>query len=132
MNVPAYAFGTLVRDTTFDDARAKVTAALADQGFGVLTEIDVRATLAKKLGIDFRPYVILGACNPHLAHRALSGEPHLGLMLPCNVVLQQTDDGVEVSFADPKAMFTMIDNPEVAPVAEEADQRLRKVLAAIS
>lgn len=128
----AYTINRLIADADFDAVDARTRAALAKDGFGVLTEIDVRATLAKKLGIDFRPYVILGACNPHLAHRALSGEPHLGLMLPCNVVLQQTDDGVEVSFADPKAMFTMIDNPEVAPVAEEADQRLRKVLAAIS
>lgn len=132
MEQPAYGFGTVLRDISFDDARTKVTAALADQGFGVLTEIDVKATLAKKIGVDFRPYVILGACNPHLAHRALSGEAHLGLLLPCNVVLQQTDEGVEVSIADPKMMFTMVDNPEVAPVAEEADERLRRVLAALS
>lgn len=129
---PSYGFGTVLHGIGFEEARAKVTEALADQGFGVLTEIDVKATLAKKIGVDFRPYLILGACNPHLAHRALSGEAHLGLLLPCNVVLQQTDAGVEVSIADPKMMFTMVDNPDVAPVAEEADQRLRRVLATLS
>lgn len=133
MSNPTYGFVAVLTDTSFDEAIERVTAALADQGFGVLTQIDVKATLAKKLGIDFRHYTILGACNPQLAHRGLEAEPHLGLLLPCNVVVQQTaDDVVTVSIADPKAMFTMVDNPSVAPVAEEAEQRLLRVLAALA
>lgn len=131
MSSPSYGFATTLIGLDLDATRARVTAALADQGFGILTEIDVRATLDKKLGVDFRPYVILGACNPQLAHRALEAEPHIGLLLPCNVVVQQTAGGTEVSIADPRAMFTVIDNPAVAPVAEEAEQRLRRVMAAL-
>lgn len=114
--------------TPFDQAVEKVTDALKREGFGVLTEIDVKATLRKKLDIDFRPYMILGACNPGLAHKALAAEPQIGLLLPCNVVVQEMPDGVAVSIADPRAMFTLVDNPEVESVAEEAGARLRRVL----
>lgn len=128
-----YGFERTIPNVGYDDAIARVTAALQAEGFGILTEIDVAATLKKKLDVDFRPYRILGACNPTLAHRALTGEPQIGLLLPCNVVVQQAADGrgVTVSIADPKAMFTVVDNPAVAPVADEADQRLRRVMDAL-
>jgi uncharacterized protein (DUF302 family) len=127
-----YGFARTLERTTFTAAVARVTSALQAEGFGVLTEIDVAATLRKKLDVTFRPYVILGACNPTLAHRALQAEPQIGLLLPCNVVVQEVAGaGVTVSIADPKAMFTMVDNPAVSPVAEEADARLRRVMAAL-
>jgi len=117
---------------TFADAMAATREALAGEGFGVLTEIDVKATLKKKLDADFRNYVILGACNPPLAHRALLAVPGIGLLLPCNVVLTEEDDGtVVVSTVDPRAMFQVVDHPGVAPIAEEVDAKLARVLAAI-
>jgi uncharacterized protein (DUF302 family) len=117
---------------TFEYAVEKVTAALKSEGFGVLTEIDVKETLKKKLGVDFRRYLILGACNPNLAYRALGAAPQIGLLLPCNVVVQEAPEGgVLVSIADPRAMFTLVDNVAIAPVAEEADQRLRRVIASL-
>jgi uncharacterized protein (DUF302 family) len=125
-----YGFERRLSDTTFDQAVEKVTATLKSEGFGVLTEIDVKATLRKKLDVDFRRYVILGACNPTLAHQALAAEAQIGLLLPCNVVVQEAPEGgVVVSIADPRAMFAMVDNPAVAPVAAEADERLRRVIA---
>ena len=126
-----YGFEKRLPNVTFDQAVEKVTAALKNEGFGVLTEIDVKATLKKKLDVDFRRYVILGACNPNLAHRALTEEPHIGLLLPCNVVVQESPQGVVVSIADPRLMFTMVENPTLASVADEADQRLRRVIAAL-
>ena len=127
-----YGFERTLERTTFDAAVARVTTALQAEGFGVLTEIDVAATLKKKLDVTFRRYVILGACNPTLAHRALQSEPQIGLLLPCNVVVQEAaGDRVTVSIADPRAMFAMVDNPAVAPVAEEADARLRRVMSAL-
>lgn len=128
-----YGFGARIEGTTFDRAVEQVTAALKHEGFGVLTEIDVQATLKKKLDADFRRYVILGACNPPLAKRALDAEPDIGLLLPCNVVVQETEEGeVDVSIADPEAMFRLVDNEAVAPVAKEAEHRLRRALAAVS
>jgi uncharacterized protein (DUF302 family) len=127
----SYGFETLLADTSVDDAAAKVTEALAAEGFGVLTRIDIKETLHKKLGVDVDPYVILGACNPKLAHRALQAEPQIGLMLPCNVVVKAEGSGARVSFADPKAMFQMVDRPELAPIAEEAEGRLRRAAAAL-
>ena len=127
-----YGFEKRLARTTFEQAVEKVTAALKSEGFGVLTEIDVQDTLKKKLGVDFRRYVILGACNPNLAHRALGAEQQIGLLLPCNVVVQEAPEGVVVSIADPRAMFTLVDNAALTPVADEADQRLRRVIASLS
>ena len=126
-----YGFERTLHDTSIDRAIERVTAALATEGFGVLTRIDVKDTLKKKLELDFRDYVILGACNPRLAHRALVAEPQIGLLLPCNVVVQQTPDGVVVSIADPNAMFRIVENPALEPVAKEADDRLRRVIASL-
>lgn len=112
----------------FDDAIARVTERLAAEGFGVLTEIDVRATLQKKLGIETKPYRILGACNPPFAHRALEAEPHVGVLLPCNVVVW--DDGNErvVTAMEPRVMSAIVDHPDLQPVAEEVSERLHRVL----
>lgn len=124
-----YGFQTRLADTTFDQAVELVTAVLKSEGFGVLTVIDVKATLKTKLDVDFRRYVILGACNPNLAHRALVAEPQIGLLLPCNVVVQEAPEGgVVVSIADPRTMFAMVHNPAVSPVAAEAEERLRRVI----
>lgn len=132
MTKAQYGFGTTLRDVTFEEAVTRVTNALKDQGFGVLTQIDVRDTLKKKLDVEFRPYVILGACNPPLAKRALEVEPDIGLLLPCNVIVEQRSDGqVHVAIADPKAMFTLVDNAAAFSVAEEAEVRLRRVLDAV-
>ena len=124
-----YGFQRRLTGVTFEQALEKTTEALKTEGFGVLTTIDVKDTLKKKLEVDFRRYVILGACNPPLAHKALTVEPHIGLMLPCNVVVQEEPDkGVVVSIADPRAMFTVADNPLLLPLMEQADTRLRRVI----
>ena len=122
---PSYGFTTKLVGQSLAEARARVEQALKEQGFGVLTEIDVQATLKKKLGAEFRPYVILGACNPQLAHRALSGDLGVGLLLPCNVALWGEDDGTVVSIADPQSMFKVVDDPRLQPIADEATRRLR-------
>lgn len=125
-----YGFETTLAGVEFGEAQRRVTEALQEEGFGVLTEIDVKATLKKKLDAEFRPYVILGACNPVLAKQALEAEPHVGLLLPCNVVVQEAPEGgVIVSIADPKAMFTLVEKPNIAAVANEAEERLRRVIA---
>ena len=129
-NAP-YTFSTPVSGT-FDDAIERVTAALAAEGFGVLTEIDVQATLRKKLGVDFRPYRILGACNPPMAFQALQAEPEIGAMLPCNVVVQQTDGGVTVSAIDPVASMQAVDNPALGAIASEVREKLKAVIAAVA
>ena len=116
----------------FDDVVASARDALKDEGFGVLTEIDVKKTLKTKIDVDFRPYLILGACNPGLAHRALSAEDKVGVLLPCNVVVQDKGaEGIEVSAMDPAAAMSMIDNAEVHDVASTVRDKLAKVLAAI-
>ena len=116
-------------DVPFDQAVARVIEALKREGFGVLTDIDVRATLKSKLGEDFRPYRILGACNPQLAYRALQLEDKIGTMLPCNVIVQEYQGGsVEVSAVDPVASMQAIDNPGLAEVAKEVQARLRRVV----
>jgi uncharacterized protein (DUF302 family) len=129
---PKYGFTTKLPGSSLADARPLVEEALKEQGFGVLTEIDVQAALKQKIGADFRPYVILGACNPQLAHRALSGDLGVGLLLPCNVVLWGEDDGTVVSLVDPQAMFRVVDNPQLQPIADEANRRLRAAFDALS
>ena len=129
----SYGFERRLQQVTFDQAIDKVTSALKREGFGILTQIDVKETLKKKLDVNFRPYLILGTCNPVLAHKALTAEPQIGLLLPCNVVVQDGPAGsILVSIADPRAMFTIVDNPDLAPVVEEADQRLRRVIASLA
>ena len=110
----------------------RTRAALAEQGFGVLTEIDVAATLKTKLGVDVPAQVILGACNPALAHRALGIEPDLGLLLPCNVVVRADDDGTLVTALDPELMVSVPGRPELEPIAAEARDRLTRALAALA
>jgi uncharacterized protein (DUF302 family) len=124
MNDPSYAFSKKLEGVSVEEALDKVADALKANGFGVLTKIDVQETLKKKIDVDFRPYVILGACNPKLAHRALQGEPAIGLLLPCNVVVQETDGGALVSFADPKAMFELVPDAPIEEVATEARRLL--------
>ena len=117
-------------DVPFDQAVSRVTEALKREGFGVLTDIDVRATMKAKLGEEFRPYRILGACNPELAHRALLLEDKIGTMLPCNVIVQQHADGaVEVSAVDPVASMRAIENPRLAEVANEVQAKLKRAVA---
>jgi len=119
-------------DLPFDQAITQVTDALKAEGFGVLTDIDVAATMKAKLGEDFRPYRILGACNPKLAHRALELEDKIGTMLPCNVIVQEHDDGrVEVSAIDPVASMQAIENPGLADVAQEVQGRLKHVVESL-
>ncbi|HXZ49416.1 MAG TPA: DUF302 domain-containing protein [Usitatibacter sp.] len=126
-----YAFGKTVR-SSYDETIRKATDALAREGFGVLTTIDVAATLKKKLGQDMRPYVILGACNPQFAHRALEAEPEIGTLLPCNVVVREQGDGTtRVDIMDPKAVLKLTERPEIAPIAGEVRQRLERVLEAL-
>lgn len=128
----SYGFSRQLGETDFQSALRRIEDALQSEGFGILTSTDVQETLKKKLEIDFRPYTILGACNPTLAHQALQEEEQIGLLLPCNVVVQQQeDDTVVVSIADPKAMFELVDNPDVKPVAKEVEMRLRRVIQAI-
>jgi uncharacterized protein (DUF302 family) len=116
-----------------DDAEAKVIELLKQEGFGVLTEIDVRTTLREKLDVDFRPYKILGACNPSLAHRALQAESGIGLLLPCNVVVEERPaGGSKVSFLDPKSALGLVGNADLEPMAVEAAERLRRVAARLA
>ena len=126
-----YGFGKSV-DVSFTDAVARVTQSLQDEGFGILTDIDVAATMKKKLNQDMQPYRILGACNPPLALRAIEAEPSIGLLLPCNVVVRQDGLGkVHVEFMDPNAVLELVDKPEIARVASEVRQRLERVMASV-
>jgi uncharacterized protein (DUF302 family) len=119
-------------DVPFDQAVPRVIEALKREGFGVLTDIDVKATMKAKLGEEFRPYRILGACNPQLAHRALMLEDKIGTMLPCNVIVQQhADGGVEVSAVDPVASMQAIGNPGLAELANEVQVKLKRVVASL-
>ena len=127
---PPYGYTVHMRGVSFDDARARVTDALKQEGFGILTEIDVQSTLKAKLDRSFRKYVILGACNPQLAHRALEAELGIGLLLPCNVCVWEEEDGSVVSIARPHAMFDLVRNAALQPVVDDADQRLRRALDA--
>lgn len=119
-------------DLSFDEAIDKTTAILKEEGFGVLTEIDIKATLKEKLDVDFRNYRILGACNPPLAHKALTAEEHIGLMLPCNVIVQEHENGeVEVSAVDPVASMQAIKNDSLGEVAQKVQGLLKKVIEKI-
>jgi uncharacterized protein (DUF302 family) len=126
-----YGFGKTV-DLGFDTAVERVTAELAKEGFGILTEIDVKATLKKKLDADVRPYRILGACNPPFAKRALEAEPTVGLLLPCNVTVREDEAGqIHVDFMDPAVMSQMTSNPDLAKVAGEVREKLQRVMSAL-
>jgi uncharacterized protein (DUF302 family) len=118
-------------ETPFDETVGRVTAALADEGFGVLTTIDVRETMRARLGVEVEPYVILGACNPQLAHAGLLTEPDLGVLLPCNVIVRSTVTGVRVAAMEPLAAMGLADNEALAPLAEEARARLERAVAAV-
>lgn len=125
-----YAFGKTV-NMGFDQAVAAVTQALSKEGFGVLTEIDVQATLKKKLGLERAPYKILGACNPQFAAQALEAEPQIGALLPCNVVVREAGGKTIVEFMDPDAVLTLVGRPEVGKIAAEVRERLQRVMAAL-
>ena len=118
-------------DYSFEQAIEKVTEELKKEGFGVLTTIDVKETLKKKIDVDFKKYTILGACNPKLAHGGLQVEEELGLLLPCNVILYEKNGKIVVSIFDPIVMTVVIDNPEMKPVAEEVKNKLKRVLEAV-
>ena len=124
-----YYISKKLTDITFDDAVVKVTDALSAEGFGVLTDIDVKATMKKKLDLDFRAYRILGACNPQLAYKALTAEDKIGTMLPCNVVVQETEDGgLEVAAVDPVASMSAVENPALADLAGTVRDKLAHVI----
>lgn len=122
-----YGFATRL-DLPYEEAVEMTKAALQGEGFGVLTEIDVKATLKKKLNADFRKYVILGACNPPLAHRALQAELDIGLLLPCNVIVYEEGDGAVVSAIDPVSAMSMVENPALQEVATMVKAKLRRVI----
>jgi uncharacterized protein (DUF302 family) len=126
-----FTFGTRLALIPIADIRPSVEAALKAEGFGVLTEIDVQATVKGKLGIDRAPFLILGACNPALSHRILGLEPALGALLPCNVVLRQEDSALVVEALDPAIMGSMVYDPDVAEAAEDARGRIRRAIEAV-
>jgi uncharacterized protein (DUF302 family) len=132
MSDPNYAIVRDIPDMDYESAVERATSLLAEEGFGVLTEIDVKATLKKKLDVDFKRYVILGACNPTFAHQALGMEPDIGVLLPCNVCVSELDSGgARVAAMDPAAAFTLIRNPAVDSVADEVRSRLQRVVDGI-
>jgi uncharacterized protein (DUF302 family) len=126
-----YTINRLITGADFDAVDARTRAALADKGFGILTEIDVKATLKKKLDVDMPAYRILGACNPRMAHEAIGIEPRVGAMLPCNVILREVDGGVEVSAIDPVASMQAINNPALHAVAGQVRDLLANAVEAI-
>ncbi len=128
----SYYISTTLKNTTFEDAIDKTTAALKEEGFGVLTEIDIKATLKKKLDADFYNYTILGACNPQMAHQALQAENKIGTMLPCNVIVQEREPGtVEISAVDPAASMMAVENDSLAEIAKDVQKKLTKVIKSI-
>ncbi len=124
----SYTIDRFLDGVTMEEAEERVRSALADAGFGVLTEIDVRETMKKKLGVDMPGYRILGACNPKMAHQALGIEPRVGAMLPCNVILRELEGGIEISAIDPVASMQAIDNPELTRVAGRVRDMLSDVV----
>lgn len=127
----SYTINRMFKDTTLEDIDARTRAALSDNGFGVLTEIDVKVTMKKKLDVEMPAYRILGACNPKMAYHAIGIEPRVGAMLPCNVILREVEDGVEVSAIDPVASMQAIENAELRAVAGDVRDLLAKAVAAI-
>ncbi|RED16694.1 uncharacterized protein (DUF302 family) [Parasphingopyxis lamellibrachiae] len=127
----SYYFAKTVTGKSFDDVVDNVTDALKNEGFGILNDIDIRETFKKKLDKDFRNYRILGACNPHLARQALQAEDKIGTMLPCNVIVQQTDGSVEVAAVDPAASMQAVDNSALKSVAETVREKLKRVIDAL-
>lgn len=126
-----YTINRMIPDTGIDDVDTRARKALADHGFGVLTEIDVKATMKKKLDVEMPAYRILGACNPKMAHQAIGIEPRVGAMLPCNVILREVEDGIEVSAIDPVASMQAIENAELTAVASDVRDLLAKAIEAI-
>ena len=127
-----YGFTTTLTDLSFDQALAKTIDALKAEGFGVLSDIDVQRAMKDKLGIEMRPYRILGACNPPLAHQALMAEADIGLLLPCNVIVREEAPGrMVVGFLDPQTMVALVGKPEIQAVADQAEQRLRRACASL-
>ena len=127
-----YYFNTTLKGRSFEEAIDLVTAELKKEGFGVLTEIDVKSTLKKKIDVDFKKYTILGACNPHFAHKALQSEDKIGVFLPCNVVVEEHGNGeVEVSAVDPIASMSSVGNEDLAGLASEVQQKLKNVIAGL-
>ena len=127
-----YGFTTTVSGTSFDQTLAKTIAALKAEGFGVLSDIDVQHAMKEKLGVYMPPYRILGACNPHFASRAIAAVPQIGALLPCNVVVRQDAAGsVHVEVMDPNAVLTLVDHPDIVPMAAEVRQKLEQALAAV-
>jgi uncharacterized protein (DUF302 family) len=126
-----YSFNKIL-DVSFDDAVERVIEELKKEGFGVLTDIDVQKTLKKKLDVDFRKYRILGACNPPFAYKALKAESRIGTMLPCNVIVQETEEGkIEISAIDPIASMQTIENPELGEIADQVQAKLKKVVESL-
>ena len=125
-----YGFSKTI-DLPYEQAIDKVTAELKKEGFGVLTSIDVKETLKQKINVDFKKYVILGACNPPIAHKALQEEEDLGLLLPCNVVVYEKDNKTRISIFDPMVMTWIMENDNIKPIATEVQERLQRVLKAI-
>ncbi len=120
---------TKIMEDNFDQTIEKVTEELKKEGFGILTEIDVKETFKKKLDVDFRNYRILGACNPQMAHKAITSEPRIGTMLPCNVIVQELENGkTEVSAVDPVASMQAVENDSLQPIAREVREKLKKVI----
>jgi len=127
-----YGFNTMVKDS-FENVVSRVIDALKEEGFGVLTEIDVQATLKAKLDVDSRAYKILGACNPQLAHKAITAEPDIGLLLPCNVVVREEEDGsINVGFMDPVSVLGLVNKPELESLGAEVKSRLLRVRDALA
>jgi len=125
----SYFFNKVLENTSFNEALEKIAIELKKEGFGVLTEIDVKETLKNKIDVDFKKYKILGACNPHFAYKALTAEDKIGVFLPCNIIVQEHENGeVEVAAVDPIASMISVNNPALGSLAEEVQQKLKRVI----